>query len=85
VSYRVEWLAAPVFLGVPFLLLIGPVAVIAVLAVALAALAALVALAGAVLASPYLLARFLHRRLAERHAGAAATEIATFRAELSGA
>jgi hypothetical protein len=38
-----------------------------------------------VLASPYLLARFLHRRLAERHAGAAATEIATFRAELSGA
>jgi len=59
-------LAAPVLLGAPFLLLIGPIAVVAVLAVALAGLAALVALAGAVLASPYLIVRFVHRRLAER-------------------
>ena len=84
-NYRVEWVAAPVFLGVPFLLLIGPIALIAVLAVALAVLAALIALAGAVLALPYLLVRTLRRRLAERRPTAAATEIATFRAELSGA
>ena len=45
-SYRLEWIAAPVFLGAPLLLLIGPFAVIAVLVAALAALAALVALAG---------------------------------------
>jgi hypothetical protein len=90
VNYRVEWVAAPVFLGVPFLILIGPVAVIAVLAIALAVLAALIALAGAVLALPYLLVRSLHRHLAERRESAGAvvtadTETATFRAELSGA
>jgi hypothetical protein len=67
VSYTVEWMAAPVFLGAPLLLLIGPVALIAVLVVAsLAALAALAALAGAVLALPYLLVRSLHSRLADR-------------------
>jgi hypothetical protein len=69
VSYRLEWIAAPVFLGAPLLLLIGPFAVIAVLVVALAALAVLVALAGAVLALPYLLVRSLRRHLADqRHA-----------------
>jgi hypothetical protein len=88
VSYRFEWIAAPVFLWAMFLLLIGPFAVIAVTVVAVAALAALVALAGAVLALPYLLVRSLHRHFAERRqstAGveAAVTEPATFRAELS--
>ena len=35
--------------------------------VALAAVAALLALSGAIVASPYLLARVVRRRLAERH------------------
>ena len=65
-SFAVEWIAAPVFLGALVLLLIGPVALIAVMVLALGALAALVALAGAVLALPYLLVRSLRRRLAER-------------------
>jgi membrane protein implicated in regulation of membrane protease activity len=65
-SYAIERMAAPVFLGAVLLLLIGPVALIAVMVVALAALAALVALAGAVLALPYLLVRSLRRRVAER-------------------
>jgi hypothetical protein len=67
VSYRFEWIAAPVVLVPVFLLLIGPVAVIVLLVVATAALAAVVALAGAVLALPYLLVRSLRRHLAERH------------------
>jgi hypothetical protein len=66
VSYRFEWIAAPVVFVPLFLLLIGPVAVIALVVVATAALAALAALAGAVLASPYLLVRFLRPRIAER-------------------
>ena len=64
-SYRFEWIAAPVVFVPVFLLLIGPVAVIALVVVATAALAALAALAGAVLAPPYLLVRSLRRRLAE--------------------
>ena len=64
-SYRVEWLAAPVVLGAPFLLLIGPIALVAVLVVALVAVAVVVALAGAVLALPYVLVRSVYRRLAE--------------------
>jgi hypothetical protein len=66
VSYRFEWIAAPVFLGALGLLLIGPLAVVAVLVVALVALAAVIALTGGVLALPYLLVRSVHRRLAER-------------------
>jgi len=66
VSYRFEWIAAPVVFVPVFLLLIGPVAVIAFVVVA-TALAAVVALAGAVLALPYLLVRSLGRHLAERH------------------
>jgi hypothetical protein len=66
-SYAVEWMPAPVFLGAVLLLLIVPsFALIALMVVALAALAALVALAGAVLALPYRLVRALRRRLAER-------------------
>jgi len=68
VTYRVEWLAAPVLLGAPFLLLIGPIALVAVLVVALAAVMAAGALAGAVLALPYLLVRSVYRRRAERPA-----------------
>jgi len=67
VSYRFEWIAAPVVFVPVFLLLIGPVAVIAFVVVATAALVAVVALAGAVLALPYLLVRSLGRHLAERH------------------
>jgi hypothetical protein len=48
------------------LVLIGPFALIAVIVVAFAMLAALLALVGAVLALPYLLARSVHRRPAER-------------------
>jgi hypothetical protein len=66
-SYSPEWTTAPVILGALLLLLIvPPFALIALVVVALAALAALVALAGAILASPYLLVRTVHRRLAER-------------------
>jgi membrane protein implicated in regulation of membrane protease activity len=67
VSYRFEWIAAPVVFVPVFLLLIGPVAVIVLVVVATVALAAVVALAGAVLALPYLLVRSLRRHLAERH------------------
>jgi hypothetical protein len=74
VSYAVEWTAAPVLLGAVVLLLIGPVALIAVTVLALAALATLVALAGALLALPYLLARSLGRRLAERRQSTEVTE-----------
>lgn len=64
-NYWVEWTAAPVVLG-GMLVLIGPFALIAVIVVAFAVLAALVALVGVLLASPYLLVRSVHRRLAER-------------------
>ena len=66
-SYGFEWMPA-VVLGGGFVLLIVPsFALIGLLVVALAAVAALVALAGAIIASPFLLARTLRRRLAERH------------------
>ena len=48
------------------LLIVPPFALIALGVVALAALASVVALAGAVLATPYLLAHLLRRHLAER-------------------
>jgi hypothetical protein len=57
----------PIVLGAVLLPLIAPpFALIGLAVVALAALAALVALAGAVLAAPYVLVRFLRRHLAER-------------------
>lgn len=66
-SYGFEWMPA-VVLGGGFVLLIVPsFALIGLVVVALAAVAALVALAGAIIASPFLLARTLRRRLAERH------------------
>ena len=65
-SYGFEWMPAVVLVGA-FVLLIAPgFALIALAVVALAAVAALVALVGAILATPYLLARTLRRRLAER-------------------
>jgi hypothetical protein len=66
-SYGFEWMPAVVLLGVFVLLMAPAFALIGLVLVALAAVAALVALAGAILASPYLLARTLRRRLAERH------------------
>jgi hypothetical protein len=70
-SYGVEWMGGAVVSGIVVLLLIVPelaaiavvVATIGVLVVALAALVGLVALAAAALASPYLLARSVRRRL----------------------
>jgi positive regulator of sigma E activity len=68
VKYGLEWFPGAVLLGAALVLLIvPPFALIALAVVALAAVAALVALAGAILATPYLLARTLRRRLAERH------------------
>jgi hypothetical protein len=68
VKYGFEWAPGFVLLGtVLVLLIVPPFALIALAVVALAAIAALVALAGAVLATPYLLAHLLRRRLAERH------------------
>ena len=66
-SYGLEWMPAVVLLGAFVLLLVPAFALIGLVLLALAAVAALVALAGAVLVSPYLLARALRRRLAERH------------------
>jgi hypothetical protein len=67
-SYGFEWIPGPVLLGTVLVLLLVPgFALIGLVVVALAAVAALVALAGAILAMPYLLARTLRRRLAERH------------------
>jgi hypothetical protein len=73
-SYAVEWMPGTVVSGIVLLLLIVPefaaiavvVATIAVLVIALAALVGLVALAAAALASPYLLARSVRRRPAQR-------------------
>jgi hypothetical protein len=82
-SYGFEWIPGLVLAGTALVLLLVPAfALIGLAVLALVALAAVVALAGAVVATPYLLARTLRRRLAERHH--AVSEIATFRAELSG-
>jgi hypothetical protein len=67
VSYGFEWIPAVVLVGALVLLMVPAFALIGLAVLALAALAALVALAGAIVASPYLLARTLRRRLAERH------------------
>jgi membrane protein implicated in regulation of membrane protease activity len=67
-SYRIEFLPGLILTGALLLvLLVPPIAVIAVIVFATAAVVALVALAGAVLATPYFVARFVHRRLADRH------------------
>ena len=66
-SYGFEWMPAVVLGGAFVLLIVPSFALIGLLIVALAAVAALVALAGAIIASPFLLARTLRRRLAERH------------------
>ena len=66
-SYGFEWMPVVVFGGAFVLLIVPSFALIGLLVVALAAVAALVALAGAIIVSPFLLARTLRRRLAERH------------------
>ena len=66
-SYGFEWMPAVVLVGALVVLMVPAFAVIGLAVVALAAVAALVALAGAIVASPYLLARTLRRHLAERH------------------
>jgi hypothetical protein len=66
-SYGFEWMPAVVLGGAFVLLIVPSFALIGLLVVALAAVAALVALAGAIIASPFLLARTLRRRVAERH------------------
>jgi hypothetical protein len=58
---------AVVLIGAFVLLMVPAFAMIGLVVLALAAVATLVALAGAILASPYLLARTLRRHLAERH------------------
>jgi hypothetical protein len=66
-TYGLEWIPGVAFVWtVVVFLVVPPFALIGLMVVATGALAALVALAGAVLATPYLLVRFLHRRLAER-------------------
>jgi hypothetical protein len=67
-SYRTEWIGAPLVLGAVLLpLIVPPFALIALFVVALAAAAAVVALAGAIIVSPYLVARHIHGRLQARH------------------
>jgi hypothetical protein len=67
-SYGLEWIPGIALVGTVLVLLLVPAfALIALVVVALAAIAALVALAAAILATPYLLARTVRRRLAERH------------------
>jgi hypothetical protein len=66
-SYGFEWMPAVVLVGALAVLMVPAFALIGLVVVALAAVAALVALAGAILASPYLIARTLRRRLAEQH------------------
>ena len=67
-SYAVEWIPGPILLAVLLPLLIVPsFALIALALVALVAFAGLLALAWAMLVLPYVLARSLRRRLAERH------------------
>jgi hypothetical protein len=66
-SYAFEWMPDVAVVWTVLLLLSVPeFAVIAVLVLALAALVAVVALAAAALASPYLLARSVRRRAAQR-------------------
>jgi hypothetical protein len=67
-SYGFEWIPGLVVAGTVLVLLLVPgFALIGLAVLALAAVAALLALAGTILATPYLLARAVRRRLAERH------------------
>jgi hypothetical protein len=76
-SYAIEWAPGPVVLGAVLLpLIVPPFALIGLVVVALAAVAALVALAGAMLATPYLLARTVRRRLAEHNSREGSVPIA---------
>jgi hypothetical protein len=71
VKYGFEWAPGLVFLGaVLVFLIVPPFALIGLLVVALAAVAALVALTGALLATPYLLARSIRRRWRARRQSA---------------
>jgi hypothetical protein len=71
VKYGIEWTPGIVLAGAVLVLpLAPPFALIGLVVVALAAVAAIVALAGVVLATPYLLVRTIHRRLAEQHQSA---------------
>ena len=72
-SYGYEWIPAIVIVGAFIVLMVPAFALIGLAVLALAALAALVAFAGAVVASPFLLARTLRRRFAETHARPAGT------------
>jgi hypothetical protein len=68
VKYGIEWGPGIALLGAVVVLPLVPgFALIGVVVVALLAVAALVALVAAILASPYLIARTVRRRLAERH------------------
>jgi hypothetical protein len=62
VNDALELIPSAGFLGAMLLLLVPHFALIALLVVALAAVTALVALTGALLATPYLLARSIRRR-----------------------
>jgi hypothetical protein len=67
-SYRPEWIGAPVVLGaVLFPLIVPPFALIAVFVLALAAVAAVVALAVGIVVAPFLLVRHIRGRLDARH------------------
>ena len=65
-SYGLEWVPGAVLLGALPLLIVPSLALIGLVVVALVAVVALVGLAGGMLAMPYLLVRFIRRRLAER-------------------
>jgi hypothetical protein len=66
VSYGVEWIPGAAVVGIVALFWVPSVALIGLFVVLLAAVAAVVALAGAVVASPYLLGRFIRGRLLAR-------------------
>jgi uncharacterized membrane protein len=67
-SYRPEWIGAPVVLGAVLLpLIVPPFALIALFVVAVVVVAAIVALVAAIVASPFLLARHIRGRLQTRH------------------
>jgi hypothetical protein len=72
-SYGFEWIPAVAIVGAFVVLMVPAFALIGLVVVALAAVAALAVLAGAIVASPYLLARTLHRRLAEHHQSSGAS------------
>jgi hypothetical protein len=74
-SYGFEWVPAVALVGAFVILMVPAFALIGLVVVALAAVAALAVLAGAIIASPYLLARTLHRYLASSPGRRSAEEI----------